>query len=118
MQRNRQGHYIPNGQINEQKVVFMPDTGAMGIAVSEYLVEKLNLERGSSIELRAANDRATGYMTNIELIRVGDIELKHTKAMINPNGKEGMKFLGMSFLKKIEFTQRGDELTLLQRSDQ
>ena len=51
----------------------MLDTGATGVAVPEHLVEKLNLERVSSIELRTANGRTAGYMTNIEFISVGDI---------------------------------------------
>jgi len=73
LQRSRQGHYIANGQINGEKVVFLLDTGATGVAVPEHLVEKLNLERVSSIELRTANGRTAGYMTNIEFISVGDI---------------------------------------------
>ena len=118
LQRNRQGHYITNGQINGQQVVFMLDTGATGVAIPEYLAPKLNLKKGRSIELHTANGRAIGYMTKVNTIGVGDIELESVEAVINPNDNTDMILLGMSFLKQIEFTQRGDELILRQGSNQ
>ena len=118
LQRNRQGHYITDGQINGQRVVFMLDTGATGVAVPEHLAQRLNLKRGQRIELHTANGRATGYMTSIENIGVSDIELDDIRAVINPNDKTDMILLGMSFLKEIEFTQRGDVLILRQVSVQ
>lgn len=118
LQRNRQGHYVTNGQINGQQVVFMLDTGATGVAVPEHLAPALGLEKGQSIELHTANGRAIGYMTNIEIIGVGEIELEGVSAVINPNDKTDIILLGMSFLKQIEFTQRGDELILRQVSVQ
>lgn len=114
LQRNRQGHYVTNGQINGQQVVFMLDTGATGVAIPEHLAEALNLKRGQRIELHTANGRAIGYMTNIKNIGVGDIKLEDVSAVINPNDKTDLILLGMSFLKQIEFTQRGDELFLRQ----
>jgi aspartyl protease family protein len=116
LQRNRQGHYVTNGQINGQQVVFMLDTGATGVAIPEHLAGMLKLKRGTRIELHTANGRATGYMTTIDAIGVGDIELENIRAVINPNDKTDMILLGMSFLKQIEFTQRGDELILRQVS--
>lgn len=118
LQRNRQGHYVTDGWINGQQVVFMLDTGATGVAIPEHLAQRLNLRRGQRIELHTANGRAIGYMTNIENIGVGDIKLGNISAVINPNDKTDLILLGMSFLKQIEFTQRGDELILRQVSAQ
>lgn len=116
--RNNHGHYITNGKINGQKVVFMLDTGATGVAVPQHLVPALSLKRGPEIELHTANGRAKAYMTTINTVGVGDIELKDISAVINPNDKTDIILLGMSFLKQIEFTQRGDELILRQVSGQ
>jgi aspartyl protease family protein len=117
LQRNYHGHYVTNGQINGQQVVFMLDTGATGVAIPEHLSRNLNLKKGAGIEMYTANGRATGYMTTIDLIGVGEIELENVRAVINPNDKSEMILLGMSFLKEIEFTQRGDELILRQVSN-
>lgn len=116
--RNRQGHYVTDGWINGEQVVFMLDTGATGVAVPAHLSQRLNLRKGQRIELRTANGLATGYMTNIENIGVGDIKLDDISAVINPNDKTDVILLGMSFLKQIEFTQRGNELILRQVSGQ
>ena len=114
LQRNRKGHYVTSGHINNQPVVFMLDTGATGVAVPQHLAARLFLQKGQSIELHTANGRATGYMTNIDNIGVGDIKLHDIDAVINPNDKSDIILLGMSFLKEIEFTQRGDMLILRQ----
>ena len=114
LQRNRKGHYVTNGHINGQSVVFMLDTGATGVAVPQHLAAQLQLKKGQSIELHTANGRATGYMTSINDIGVGDIKLQEIDAVINPNDKSEVILLGMSFLKEIEFTQRGDTLILRQ----
>ncbi len=118
LQRNNQGHYVTDGQINGQQVVFMLDTGATGVAVPEHLAARLGLKRGMRIELQTANGRATGYMTNIKNIGVGEIKLGDISAVINPNDDTDIILLGMSFLKQIEFTQRGDVLILRQVSGQ
>jgi aspartyl protease family protein len=114
LQRNRQGHYVTDGWINGRQVVFMLDTGATGVAVPEHLAQALNLKRGQRIELHTANGRAIGYMTTIENVGVGDIKLDDISAVINPNDETDIILLGMSFLKQIEFTQRGDILILRQ----
>ncbi len=114
LQRNNQGHYVTDGHINGQRVVFMLDTGATGVAIPQHLVPGLGLERGPKIELRTANGRADAYMTTLDRVGVGDIELEDVSAVINPNDGTDMILLGMSFLKKIEFTQRGNELVLRQ----
>ena len=114
LQRNRYGHYVTDGSINGQHVVFMLDTGATGVAVPEHIATELQLKRGLAIQVHTANGRATGYSATLEKVAVDGIELKQVKAIINPNDDSDVILLGMSFLKKIEFTQRGDILILRQ----
>ena len=47
----------------------------------------------------------------------GDISLQNVRATINPGYKSNQILLGMSFLKHLEFSQRGDTLTLRQYPD-
>lgn len=114
LQRNRYGHYVTDGFINGQAVVFMLDTGATGVAVPEHVAETLHLKRGAKVQLHTASGVATGYNSILARVAVDDIELEDVRAIINPNDNSDVVLLGMSFLKKIEFTQRGDTLILRQ----
>ena len=114
LQRNRYGHYVTDGSINGQHVVFMLDTGATGVAVPQHIANDLQLKRGSAIQVQTANGVAKGYAAKLDRVAVDDIELENVSAVINPNDDTDVILLGMSFLKKIEFTQRGDILILRQ----
>jgi aspartyl protease family protein len=50
----------------------------------------------------------------LETVSVGDIELSGVSAGISPGLQGDEVLLGMSFLRHIEFTQRGDTLILKQ----
>lgn len=114
LKRNRFGHYVTSGSINDQPVVFMLDTGATGIAVPDNVARQLGLERGQRIATRTANGTAPAYVTRLDSVGVGDISLSRVPATILPGLDSDQVLLGMSFLKHIEFTQRGDTLTLRQ----
>jgi aspartyl protease family protein len=66
------------------------------------------------MEFYTANGVARGYGTEVREVRIGDIALHDLPASINPNVHDDIVLLGMSFLKKIEFTQRDDTLILRQ----
>jgi len=114
LERNRQGHYVTNGSINGKEVVFMLDTGATGVAVPEHIATRLGLKKGVPVEIQTANGVARAYMSTLQRVGVGDIELEDVGAYINPNDQQDEILLGMTFLKHIEFTQRGDTLILRQ----
>jgi aspartyl protease family protein len=114
LQRNRAGHYVASGQINGQPVVFMLDTGATGVAIPARLASQLGLPRGQRFATQTANGVAPAYATRLGSVRVGDIELRDVSASIAPGLATEEILLGMSFLKHIEFTQRGDKLILRQ----
>lgn len=114
LQRNRFGHYVASGTINNRPVVFLLDTGASDIAVPGRLAEQLGLERGRAQLYQTANGTITVYATTLARVELGGIVLRQVRASINPNMQDNEVLLGMSFLKHLEFTQRGDTLTLRQ----
>ena len=114
LQRNRKGHYVTSGMINGKQVIFMLDTGATDISVPQHIADELNLEKGARILFQTAAGKSWGYSTALDSVAIGDIELTNIRASINPNVKDLDILLGMSFLKHVEFTQRGDTLTLRQ----
>jgi len=110
--RNRSGHYIGTGQINGKKSIFLLDTGATYVAIPEQQYQRLGLKKGRQMQLSTANGRSIGYQTNIASLTLGKIHLVNVKAVITPNLEEIL--LGMSVLKQLEFTQRGNKLTIRQ----
>ncbi len=114
LQRNRYGHYVASGLINQHPVVFLLDTGASDISVPETLARKIGLQRGRAMRYQTANGTITVYATRLAEVDLGGIVLRQVRASINPNMQGNEVLLGMSFLKHLEFTQRGDRLTLRQ----
>ncbi|HSJ49577.1 MAG TPA: retroviral-like aspartic protease family protein, partial [Gammaproteobacteria bacterium] len=54
------------------------------------------------------------HATRLDELRIGDIVLRDVRASINPAVDDIGILLGMSVLKQLEFTQRGDILILRQ----
>ncbi len=114
LMRNRQGHYVTSGSINQKTVTFLIDTGATTVAIPAELQQKLGLSVGNMQLSRTANGTTQTYSTVIEHITIGGIELFNVRASILPNMPGKQILLGMSVLREIEFTQKGDKLTLRQ----
>ncbi len=114
LKRNRMGHYVANGSINSQAVTFMLDTGATDVAIPETIARRLKLQYGPTAVYQTANGPVQVSMTRLDSISLGDIKLKNIRGTINPGYKSNEILLGMSFLKHLEFTQRGNTLTLRQ----
>ncbi len=113
--RNRAGHYVAEGEINGRHVTFLLDTGATWVALPTALARELGLKRGAAITLQTANGAAVGYQTRLDSIRLGPIEMRDVGALIADGMDADTVLLGMNFLKRLEFTQRGDQLTLRPR---
>lgn len=114
LQRNKFGHYVTAGAINGEPVTFMLDTGATGVAIPEELAATLGLQPGAAFPTQTANGIGVGYAVTLAKVSVGAIELHDVPASITPGLQTQEILLGMSFLKHIEFTQRGDTLILRQ----
>ena len=114
LQRNRQGHYVTSGEINGLPVTFILDTGATGVAVPSAVAQRLGLQPGRAFPTQTANGLSVSYAVNLDRVSVGGIALPEVAASITPGLTTNEVLLGMSFLKHIEFTQRGDQLILRQ----
>lgn len=116
LQRNRAGHYVVNGILNGVNAEFLLDTGATAVSVSQAFAEHVGLRRGAALQAVTANGMTVAYQTVIESIAIGEIIERNVAASIVPNLPDGQILLGMSFLKRLDFSQRGDTLVLTQRN--
>ena len=114
LRRNRFGHYLAVGSINGQRVEFLLDTGASDVSIPAGLARHLGLQAGAPRVYQTANGPITAYATLLDELRIGEIMLRDVRASINPAVDDIGILLGMSVLKQLEFTQRGDTLILRQ----
>lgn len=114
LQRNRFGHYLANGTINGQAVEFMLDTGASDVSIPDKIARRAGLTRGVPKYYGTANGTIKAYTTSLDKLTLGNIELQGVRASINPHMDGETILLGMSVLKQLEFTQRGDVLIIRQ----
>ncbi len=112
LQQNRQGHYVVQGAINEIPVVFLLDTGATQVSIPAHIAEQLQLKSYAASQVNTANGRTTVYQTKLQQLSIGNIYLYDVAAHINPNMQSNEILLGMSALKRVEFSQVGKQLIL------
>tara|TARA_R110002049_G_scaffold72497_2_gene187706 strand:- start:2698 stop:3219 length:522 start_codon:yes stop_codon:yes gene_type:complete len=112
LERNRYGHYVASGEINDQPVAFLLDTGATLVAIPAHIATQLNLKKGQAFQSQTANGSSQSYATTIDRLALGDIVMTNVPASIS----SGMEFdeilLGMSFLKHLHLTQQGRQLRI------
>lgn len=114
LQQNRQGHYVAGGRVNGVPVTFLLDTGATDVAIPERIARAANLRATYSGQAATANGVVTVYATQVDELTIGNITLNNVDASITPSMPGDTILLGMSALKQVEFTQRGETLTLRQ----
>jgi aspartyl protease family protein len=114
LQRNRYGHYVANGTINGQPVEFMLDTGASDVSIPDAVARRVGLKRGVARLYETANGTIKAYATRLDTLGMSEITLQQVRASINPQMEGETILLGMSALKQLEFTQRGDTLIIRQ----
>ena len=112
LKRNGDGHYIFPGTINGQRVSFLLDTGATLVSVPAHLSGELGLKAGAYQQSVTANGTVTTRATRVEALAFGPFNLRGVPASLNPGMVDDEVLLGMSVLKHLEFTQRGDTLVL------
>ncbi|WP_448212906.1 retropepsin-like aspartic protease family protein [Colwellia sp. MEBiC06753] len=115
LKQNRQGHYVTNGTINETPVVFLLDTGATQVSIPSHIAQQIGLTGTGSYPVQTANGTVTVYRTHLDSLSIGNIYLYDINAHINPAMRSDEILLGMSALKKVEFSQTGNQLVLTQR---
>ncbi len=110
--RSRDGHYYADGEINGRRVRFLLDTGATQIALPRALANELGLKLGPAITMQTAAGPANGYPARLASVRLGGIEITDLGAVVAEGMSKDTVLLGMNFLRRLEMTQRGDQMTL------
>ena len=115
LQRNSKGHYVADGSINGHPVIFLVDTGATDVAISEQLANRLGLEKTGGAFSRTANGVVAVWQSTLANVKLGVIRMQGVRASVLPDMQPANQvLLGMSFLKHLELIQKDGSLTLRQ----
>lgn len=112
LKRSWDGHYVFPGTINGRPVTFLLDTGATLVSVPAHLAGELGLKAGAHQRSITANGTVATRATRVDALAFGPFDLRGVPASLNPGMADDQVLLGMSVLKHLEFTQRGDTLIL------
>lgn len=111
--RDHDGHFRLKGSVNDSPVIFLLDTGASSVAVSDELAKRAGLKPKAELITETANGSAVGYFTVIDKMMLGPVELNHVSAVIVPNLDSDQALLGMNILQHFEITQNRDTMVLV-----
>ena len=114
LRSSQHGHYIANGKINQQDVVFLVDTGASLVSVPAGVAKRIGLVKGAPMSVMTANGSITTYATLLDSVSLGDIPVENVRAGINPYMQGQEILLGMSFLRDLSVTHENGTLTVRQ----
>lgn len=113
LKRGLDGHYRTEALINGEKVDVLVDTGATGVAISQRVADKLNLQSINAVRTNTANGDSIGYMVRLNSVKIGGVQANNVAAMIAP-GLDGDVLLGMSFLGRMDVRLFKGQMTIKQ----
>lgn len=117
LQKNRYGHYVASGRINNHAVNFIVDTGATSISVPWTVAERIPLDLGLPMIAETANGAIQVYDTRLDNVEIGNVSVSNVRANINPHMQGEQVLLGMSFLNQLELNFKDGEMSLIQQKN-
>jgi aspartyl protease family protein len=107
------GHFFTSGSINGRTVQFVVDTGATYVALGQADADRIGLKykEGRRGTINTANGAVAAYLTSLDSVRVGDVQVYNVDAVVVP-ASMGTILLGNSFLSRFSMKRESDRMTL------
>ena len=110
IRRSADGHYHWPGTLNGERVDFLVDTGATGVAIPAALAERLGLRSEQTVRSSTAGGSVTGHVVRADLTLEGGVRAERLRMVALPN-LEG-PLLGMDVLGRLRWQQRDGALRI------
>jgi aspartyl protease family protein len=104
-------------RVDGRRLDFLVDTGASQIALRASDAARLGFrphERDYTIKLHTANGEGRAALVELNSVEVGDIVVRHLRALVVPDSALSVNLLGMSFLSRVRWTHDRGQLVLEQ----
>jgi len=111
---NQIGQYRTTGNINGRPVSFLVDTGATVIAINSEMARDIGIDssKGKITRATTASGVVESRMVTLELVQVGDIQVRNVQAAVIPGSYPEEILLGMSFLHYVEIQESSGVMQL------
>ncbi|HZP20870.1 MAG TPA: TIGR02281 family clan AA aspartic protease [Bauldia sp.] len=110
------GHFAVRASVDGKPVLFMLDTGASFVTLTNEVAAGLGIDTGRlrySTPMQTANGPMRAASVTIDTLTVGPIERHRMAALVAPPGALDVSLLGMNFLNTLRgYAISGDRLTL------
>lgn len=111
--RGSDGHFRVAGSVNGQPVLFMVDTGASLIAVTDALAQQAGLSGGQVTQFRTANGERLGRIVVAQSVVVGTFVVSGLRVGTGYTGQTAEDaLLGQNFLQHFEVQIQRDRMVL------
>jgi len=110
------GHFRLRGFINNHPAVFLVDTGATYISVSDDFARRANLQAGSLVKLNTANGVRAGQLVKGVTVIVGSFAVPAATVAVGTTGQGGDVLLGQSFLRNFDITMNDRQMVIRTRT--
>jgi aspartyl protease family protein len=110
------GHFLTSGSINGRTVQFVVDTGATYVSMSASEADRIGVDYKSGRRgmMNTANGQTPAYLTSLNAVRVGDVQVYNVDAVVTPAHMDVI-LLGNSFLTRFQMKRENDKMTLERR---
>lgn len=117
--RSHDGHFYAPGTVNGREVVFLVDTGASLVSVSESLAQAASIRGGVPTTFYTANGARPGRVVDGVDVSVGPMRVTNLKVGVGLDlGNDTQALLGQSFLSKFDIRLGQDQMVLQVRQGQ
>lgn len=111
--KSRDGHYYVQGTVGGQPVLFMVDTGASMVTVSEALARSAGLGPGTTTTFQTANGPLHGRIVAGVPVTVGPLRISGVRVGVGlVGGAPDQALLGQNFLGRFDILLAGETMTL------
>jgi aspartyl protease family protein len=111
------GSYHTDGQINNQNVRFVVDTGATSVAMSEMTASSLGINYVDQPQgmAQTAAGQTRAWRVNLDSVSIGGISQQNITGMVVEGFDRELVLLGMSFLKQLEISHEDNLMVIRQK---
>jgi aspartyl protease family protein len=116
--RDGRGHFEVDARVNGRRIGFMVDTGASVIALTVRDAARLGIHPAQNAfvaEVRTANGTVRGAPARLDVVAVGDLELRDVAALVLPDQALSDNLLGLSFLSRLRRFEYSDGKLVLEQ---
>jgi len=114
--RAHDGHFYTPGSVNGRAVMFLVDTGASLVSVSEPLAQAAGVNGGVPTTFQTANGERSGRVVSGVDVAVGPLRVSNVKVGVGLSlGDDNQALLGQSFLSKFDISLGQNQMVLRAR---